>query len=77
MFTISTCCARKFVVTWPRSIQPLLRNWFEKIESERKTRLDEFRAKTADKESLWLVWRAGFQWGHALRAVDSADRQIA
>jgi CHAD domain-containing protein len=52
-------------------------NWFEKIESERKTRLAEFRAKAADKESLWLVWRAGFQWGHSLRAVDSADRQIA
>lgn len=51
--------------------------WFEKIEGERKTRLDEFRAKSADKESLWLVWRAGFQWGHALRTTDSADRQIA
>jgi CHAD domain-containing protein len=51
--------------------------WFEKIEGERKLRLDEFRAKTADKESLWLVWRAGFQWGHALKAVDAAEKQIA
>jgi CHAD domain-containing protein len=55
----------------------IVAQWLEKIESERKTRLDEFRAKTADKESLWLVWRAGFQWGHALHAADSADRQIA
>ena len=51
--------------------------WFEKIESERKTRLDEFRAKTADKESLWLVWRAGFQWGHALKAAEAPEQQIA
>jgi CHAD domain-containing protein len=51
--------------------------WFDRIESERKTRLDEFRAKTADKESLWLVWRAGFQWGHALRTVEAEEKQIA
>lgn len=51
--------------------------WLERIERERKTRLDEFRAKTADKESLWLVWRAGFQWGHVLRTASPAEKQIA
>src|SRR5580704_83888 len=50
----------------------IVAQWYERIESERKTRLDEFPAKTADKESLWLVWRAGFQWGHALRTGESA-----
>jgi CHAD domain-containing protein len=55
----------------------IVAQWYERIESERKTRLDEFRAKTADKESLWLVWRAGFQWGHALRTAERAEKQIA
>ncbi len=55
----------------------IVARWYERIESERKTRLEEFRAKTADKESLWLVWRAGFQWGHALRAADDAKERIA
>lgn len=40
--------------------------WMEKIAAERKMRLDEFRAMTAAKNSLWLVWRSGFQWGHSL-----------
>lgn len=57
----------------PEKIAP----WFERIESERKARLDEFRAKTADKESLWLVWRAGFQWGHVLRSAAPAEKRIA
>jgi len=43
--------------------------WFEKIAAERKARLAEFRAKTSDKNSPWLVWRSGFQWGHALIAA--------
>jgi CHAD domain-containing protein len=51
--------------------------WFQRIESERRPRLEEFRAKTADKESLWLVWRAGFQWGHMLRGAESAKERIA
>ncbi|HKS83723.1 MAG TPA: CHAD domain-containing protein [Candidatus Acidoferrales bacterium] len=51
--------------------------WIERIERERKMRIEGFRTKTADKESLWLVWRAGFQWGHVLRAAAPAEKQIA
>ena len=51
--------------------------WFERIETERKKRLDAFRAKTSGSESLWLVWRAGFQWGHVLRSAAPAEKQIA
>lgn len=51
--------------------------WIERIERERKMRIEGFRTKTADKESLWLVWRAGFQWGHILRAAAPAEKQIA
>ncbi|MGH9733142.1 MAG: CHAD domain-containing protein [Candidatus Acidiferrales bacterium] len=40
--------------------------WMETIAAERKIRLDEFRAVTSAKDSPWLVWRAGFQWGHSL-----------
>jgi CHAD domain-containing protein len=43
--------------------------WLEKIAAERKSRLNEFRARTSDKNSPWLVWRSGFQWGHALIAA--------
>src|SRR5580658_968479 len=49
--------------------------WLEKISTERKRRLTEFRLKTSEKDSPWLVWRAGFQWGHALiAAVPSKTR---
>lgn len=51
--------------------------WLERIENERKKRLDDFRAKTSGSESLWLVWRAGFQWGHVLRSAAPAEKQIA
>jgi len=43
--------------------------WLENISAERKRRLAEFRLKTSDKDSPWIVWRAGFQWGHALIAA--------
>jgi CHAD domain-containing protein len=51
--------------------------WFERIEAERKARLREFRSKAADKESLWLVWRTGFQWGHELKPVSLSERRTA
>jgi CHAD domain-containing protein len=51
--------------------------WFERIEAERKARLREFRSKAADKESLWLVWRTGFQWGHELKPASLSERQTA
>jgi len=43
--------------------------WMEKIAAERKIRLNEFRLKTSEKNSPWLVWRSGFQWGHSLIAA--------
>lgn len=51
--------------------------WFERIEAERKARLREFRSKAADKESLWLVWRTGFQWGHELKPASLSERRTA
>lgn len=43
-----------------------LAQWLEKIDEERKTRLDEFRRKMGNGNSPWIVWRAGFNWGHAM-----------
>lgn len=54
-----------------------LAKWSEKIAAERKTRLDEFLAKASGPESPWLVWRAGFQWGHALVAASFPQRRTA
>jgi phosphohistidine phosphatase len=51
--------------------------WLARIKSERKMRLDEFLAKTSAKDSPWVVWRAGFQWGHALVAAPFPQRQTA
>jgi len=51
--------------------------WLEKIEAERKKRLDEFRSKTAGNGSLWLTWRAGFKWGHALKVAPTMGHRIA
>lgn len=46
--------------------------WIEKIAAERKIRLNEFRLMASAKDSPWLVWRAGFQWGHSL--IPAAER---
>jgi CHAD domain-containing protein len=51
--------------------------WLERIDGERKKRLDEFRSMAADKESRWIVWRAGFNWGHASKAVAAPAAQAA
>jgi CHAD domain-containing protein len=51
--------------------------WMEKIAAERKVRLDEFRAMTSAKNSPWLVWRAGFHWGHSLIAAAESPKQEA
>jgi phosphohistidine phosphatase len=55
----------------------ILAQWTEKIDRQRKLHLREFLTKTAGKESPWLVWRAGFQWGHALVAASSPQRRTA
>lgn len=51
--------------------------WIEKIVAERKTRLTQFRLKTSHKDSPFLVWRAGFQWGHALIAASIREPRAA
>jgi len=54
-----------------------LARWIETIAAARKARLDEFVAKASGPESPWLVWRAGFQWGHALVAASFPQRRTA
>jgi CHAD domain-containing protein len=49
--------------------------WLEKIETERKARLDELRSKINDKEFLWLDWRRGLQGGNTIQAVSLIDVQ--
>lgn len=51
--------------------------WMEKIAAERKLCLDEFRAMASAKNSPWLVWRSGFQWGHSLIAAAENPKQQA
>jgi CHAD domain-containing protein len=55
----------------------LVAKWIEKIATTRKARLDEVLAKASGPESPWLVWRAGFQWGHALVAASFPQRRTA
>jgi CHAD domain-containing protein len=55
----------------------LLAAWLEKIETERRKRLDEFRAKLNDKEFLWLGWRAELRGGTTLQTVSLVDLQDA
>jgi CHAD domain-containing protein len=50
--------------------------WLEKIEAARKTRLDEYRAKTNDKEFLWLAWRSSLQGGNSLHPVSLIEAQV-
>jgi CHAD domain-containing protein len=47
----------------------IMEEWFVRIAAERKTRLAQFRLKASSKDSPWIVWRAGFQWGHSLIAA--------
>jgi CHAD domain-containing protein len=49
--------------------------WMEEIEKARKTRLEEFRAKTANKDSSWVVWHKGLEWGHNLKTVSPLELQ--
>jgi CHAD domain-containing protein len=51
--------------------------WFEKIAAERKTPLAQFRLKSSHKDSPWIVWRAGFRWGHALIAAAIPEPRAA
>jgi CHAD domain-containing protein len=49
--------------------------WFERIESERKARLELLRSKTNDKEFLWLAWRGGLQGGNTIQTVSLIDTE--
>jgi CHAD domain-containing protein len=55
----------------------IVAKWNARIESERKDRLAEFLSKTAGPESLWLTWRAGFQWSHPLVGAPLRERRTA
>src|SRR5579862_3605352 len=61
----------------PNLSAAVLAKWLEKIAEQRKARLDEFLAKASGPESPWLVWRAGFQWGHALVEASFPQRRTA
>src|SRR5215469_2933329 len=51
--------------------------WLEKIAAERKRRLGEFRLKTSGPNSPWIVWRAGFELGHALVVASISELRAA
>lgn len=53
----------------------IVAEWMEEIEKARKARLEEFRAKTADKDSSWVVWHKGLEWGHNLKTVSPLELQ--
>jgi CHAD domain-containing protein len=53
----------------------IVAKWIDEIEKERKTRLEEFRAKTANKDSSWTVWHRGMEWGHNLKTVSPLELQ--
>jgi len=53
----------------------MVAKWMEEIEKARKARLEEFRAKTANKDSSWVVWHKGLEWGHNLRTVSPLELQ--
>jgi len=57
----------------PDAVSPCV----EKIEVERKDRLNAFRSMTAQNGSVWLTWRAGFQWGHTLKPASPVGQGIA
>lgn len=53
----------------------IIADWIARIESERKDRLEEFRTKSIDKESYWVFWHKGLQWGHNLKTVSPPELQ--
>lgn len=51
--------------------------WLTKIAAERKRRLAELRLKISGAKSPWIVWGAGFHWGHALVTASSPEPRAA
>jgi CHAD domain-containing protein len=58
--------SRRHSAGWDAAIVLL---WMEKIESARKTRLDQVKLRLQDKRSPLVVWLAGLQNGRALQTV--------
>jgi CHAD domain-containing protein len=50
-------------------------DWLARLDKERKSRLEEFRTKTIDKESYWVFWHKGLEWGHNLKTVSPPELQ--
>jgi len=57
--------------------QQKVAEWIERIKAERKARIAEFLSRVSGDGSVWLTWRAGFQWGHALVAASFPERRTA
>jgi phosphohistidine phosphatase len=53
----------------------IVAKWIQEIEKERKIRLEEFREKTANKDSSWAVWHKGLEWGRNLKTVSPLELQ--
>jgi CHAD domain-containing protein len=49
--------------------------WVQKIDAERKSRLNELNSKLSGPQSLWLTWRSGFPLGHRLAVAPLPQRQ--
>jgi CHAD domain-containing protein len=51
--------------------------WMDRIEKERRSRLDQLVARVGDKDSLWQSWRSGLQGGNSFRTVSLIEAQSA
>lgn len=51
--------------------------WMDRIERERRTRLEQLIARIGDKDSLWHAWRTGLQGGGSFRTVSLIEAQSA
>lgn len=52
-------------------------DWMDRIERERRTRLEQLIARVGDKDSLWHAWRTGLQGGGSFRTVSLIEAQSA
>lgn len=54
-----------------------MERWKEKLETERKSILKGFLAKSKGSDSPWAAWRSGFQQGHTVVAASFPRQRIA
>lgn len=52
-------------------------DWMDRIERERRTKLEQLIARVGEKDSLWHVWRTGLQGGNSFRTVSLIEAQTA